>query len=402
MNTKQENKLSMYETVLELFSNNPAIVALILAFSNAATTFTNKVALLQAQVALQTAIITGVAAAKKTRKTALIDQMLFIIGALRAYAKATGDDELFNFVNYKRYKLEAQADTVLTQLANSIKDKANLHLAALADYGITAVVMAAYQTAITNYALFVPKPRTARVSKKTVTKNIKDLIKQIDELLLDELDALAIQFKVANADFYNNYLSSRIIIDLGSTTAKVRGTVKNAEDVPLVGATFFITLTGQTQKVGETLAVTGGKYGIANLLPNDYDLYWERVGYIQKVETNLHIPAGKEFTRHVVLQHISPFTGTVNSGQILNVLGPLNPEWAVGVTFKIRNTTTGPAIGGLTFYPATNPGDAPNGQGSTLLPGQEETHTLTAADFKAFLNIQNQGPNPQTYEITIL
>ena len=48
MNTKQENKLSMYETVLELFSNNPAIVALILAFSNAAKTFTNKVSLLQA------------------------------------------------------------------------------------------------------------------------------------------------------------------------------------------------------------------------------------------------------------------------------------------------------------------------------------------------------------------
>lgn len=402
MTTKQENKLSMYETVLELFSNNPAIVALILAFANAATSFTNKVSLLQAQVALQTAIITGVAAAKKTRKTALIDQMLFIIGALRAFAKATADDELFNFVNYKRYKLNAQADTVLTQLANSIRDKANLHLGPLADYGITPGVMAAYQTAINDYALFVPKPRTARVSKKTVTKNIKDLIKEIDELLDDELDALAFQFKTTQADFYNNYLSSRIIIDLGSTTAKVRGTIKNAEDVPLVGAKFYITLTGQNQKVAEASAVTGGKYGIANLLPNDYDLYWERVGYIQKVETNLHIPAGKEFTRHAVLQHIAPFPGSVNGGQILNVFGPSNPEWAVGTTFKIKNTTTGPAIGGLNFYPANNPDDAPNGQGSTLLPGQEETHTLTAADFKAFLNIQNPGPNPQTYEITIL
>lgn len=318
MTNNQENKLSMFETVLELFNNNPAIVALILAFANAATTFTNKIGLLQQQVALQTAIITGVAKAKRTRKTTLIDQMLVVIGALRAYAKETNDDELFNFVNYKRYKLNKQADTVLAQLAINIKDKANSLIASLSDYGITPALMGTFNLAISDYALFVPKPRSARVNKKTVTKNIKDIIKEIDGILLDELDALAIQFKTTQADFYNDYLSARMVIDLG--------------------------------------------------------------------------------------HHFKPLVvkGSVNSGQVFNVFSTDNSEWKPGVKITIKNTTSGPGVNSMYFYTANNLGDGYSGQGSLLTSGQEETHTLTAAEFKPFLNIQNQSPNSGTFEVVIL
>ena len=96
------------------------------------------------------------------------------------------------------------------------------------------------------------------------------------------------------------------------------------------------------------------------------------------------------------------FEGPVNSGQVINVLNATVSQYIAGVTLRIKNTTTGPAIGGLFFYAANNAGDGWGGMGHQLNPGQEITFTLTAAEFKAFYNVQNQGPNLQNYEIEII
>ncbi len=92
-------------------------------------------------------------------------------------------------------------------------------------------------------------------------------------------------------------------------------------------------------------------------------------------------------------------TGTVDPGQILNIINTTNPRWFAGITIKIRNTGTVT----MHFYLA-NSADAPYPvTGATLLlPGEESTLTITAAEFKPFLNIQNPGPNQGTWEVTIL
>lgn len=124
-------------------------------------------------------------------------------------------------------------------------------------------------------------------------------------------------------------------------------------------------------------------------------------GYQPIIETNLHIPAGKEFTRNKVLQHLV-ITGSINSGQVLNILGPSDLVWRAGVTLKIKNTTLGSSTNGFHFYGAINPGDGWNGQGQPILPGQENTHTVTAGEFIACMNAYNQDSGTQTFEITFL
>ncbi len=96
------------------------------------------------------------------------------------------------------------------------------------------------------------------------------------------------------------------------------------------------------------------------------------------------------------------FDGSANGNTIVNVLGSDVLQYVPGVTLRIKNTTTGPAIGGLFFYAADNATDGWNGLGQQLNPGQEATITLTAAQFRAFFNVQNQGPNLQTYEVEII
>jgi hypothetical protein len=96
------------------------------------------------------------------------------------------------------------------------------------------------------------------------------------------------------------------------------------------------------------------------------------------------------------------FIGSVGASQVINVLNPSVIQYITGVTLRIKNTTTGPAIGGLYFYAADNATDGWTGLGQLLNPGEEATITLTAAQFRAFFNVQNQGPNLQTYEVEII
>lgn len=96
------------------------------------------------------------------------------------------------------------------------------------------------------------------------------------------------------------------------------------------------------------------------------------------------------------------FIGTISGNTEVNVLDTTNPLYIPGVQLRIKNTTTGPAIGGLFFYSAMNPGDGWSGLGQNLNPGQEAIITLNAADYRPYFNVQNQGPNEQSWEIEIL
>ncbi len=69
---------------------------------------------------------------------------------------------------------------------------------------------------------------------------------------------------------------------------------------------------------------------------------------------------------------------------------------------RLKNTTTTPAVGGLYYYGAMSAIDGWSGLGVSLNPGQETTFVLDAMNFRPFFNIQNQGPNDQTYEVEIL
>jgi len=96
------------------------------------------------------------------------------------------------------------------------------------------------------------------------------------------------------------------------------------------------------------------------------------------------------------------FAGPVGSGQVINVLNPLVSQYIPGVTLRIKNTSTDPGVGQLFFYTAMTPTDGWTGIGQALSPGQEMTITISAAEFRAYFNVQNQSPNPQSFEVEII
>jgi hypothetical protein len=101
--------------------------------------------------------------------------------------------------------------------------------------------------------------------------------------------------------YWKGYRLNREVIDLGSTTVKIRGDFKTVLDVPIPGAKFSVFETGTTTLVKEVFADASGKYSAAGLAAGDYDLKWEMTGYVTQTETNVHLGAGKELNRKIVL-----------------------------------------------------------------------------------------------------
>jgi hypothetical protein len=101
-------------------------------------------------------------------------------------------------------------------------------------------------------------------------------------------------------------------------------------------------------------------------------------------------------------------TGDVNGGTVDNIYDATEEEYVPGVKMLIKNTTpigsSASDIVTLGFYPAHNPGDGFPGGGSTvqLTNEQEAELIVTAADFKAFFNVQNFSMQAGSWEIRIL
>ena len=396
MTTRQENKLSMYLATKKCLNDNNAVWAAFAGIASVVTLFFSKITLIQNTENRQQKSSKGASTSKKEKKAALIEMLMVVIGGIKSYAKDVNDEELFSSVDFSQSELEKLGDSLLVDRANLIIGIANANAGNILDKGITAVVLGDLQTLITEYENAVSGPRTVISDKKTATAQLAVLFDQTDELLKDNIDGLILQFKIPNNDFFRNYFNNRIILDLGTQHTRLGGTITDSEGNPLEGVT--VTAVGADL---EEVSDGEGIYLFKPFIPGDFTITVEKPGFVTQTFADVHVSPGQHIALDVVLQR-EVMTVTINGMQVLNIFGPSVPRWEVGASVKIKNITQGPSIGGGHFYPANTDSEGWNGSGTPILPGQEVIHTITAAEFKAFMNGYVPGPNAQVFEITIL
>jgi hypothetical protein len=108
--------------------------------------------------------------------------------------------------------------------------------------------------------------------------------------------------KVSKRNFWNGYFQAREIIDLGTTTTKVRGDVRDVNDMPLVNVAFTIFETGTNKVVAKVMTNKKGRYNAAKLPAVNFDFRWELEGYETVSESNVHIRAGRVRQKKVVME----------------------------------------------------------------------------------------------------
>lgn len=396
MNSRQENKLSMYLGEKKILTDYNATWVAIPGFATVVSTFFSKITLIQTTENRQQRTTKGVSTDKKNKKLELIDKMLVVAGGIMSFANDTDDNELFELVNFTKSELEHIGDTLLLDRANLVLTAGNTHAADILPKGITAVILGDLQTLITEYETLVVAPRDLIVDKKTATEQLVVLFSDTDDLLKNNLDRLMMQFKATNDDFFRKYFNGREIIDLGTQHTRLGGVITDSEGNPLEGVTV-VAVGADLEEESDA----EGIYLFKPFIPGDFTITVAKTGFVTQTFEDVHVSPGQHLVLDVVLQR-EVLIVTINGMEVKNIFGPSEPRWVVGVTVKIKNITVGPVIGGGHFYPADSDTEGWNGSGTPILPGDEVIHTVTAAEFKAFMNGFVQGPNAQVFEITIL
>lgn len=297
MDGRQESKLNMYDAVITFCNDNAAIVATVPAFQTAVTSFQNIVLDLRTAAQNEIQAISGITVDKAEQKKELIGQAVDIGGAVFAYASSTDNFILKDKVRVNPSDLSRLKDELLAPACTNILNAAADNAAALIPFGVTAAKITAFETAINNYISAVPAPRNAVSNRVSVAGTIKQLFKDGDELLKEQLDKLAIQFKTTEPAFYNAYKSNRVILDAAVSSTQVAGTVADSVSRdPIFGATI--------QYAGLSLNTTSaldGSYVAKNPDTGIYSLIFTKSGYQDLTVPNIEVKLGQSTTLNVEL-----------------------------------------------------------------------------------------------------
>ncbi len=216
MNKRDEAKVSMYKSVEAHCTANQTIIATSVAFLASFNVFIAKLASLFTNQSAAQKQTKGVAIDKEALKAALIQAAYDIASVVFAYASKSKNETLKQSVNFSITDLDRLKDELIVPVCNNIKKAANDNIIALADYGVTAATLTALQTNLDNYAGSTAKPRLAKTQKTTDNKNVKAVMKEIDEILKNEMDKTVVIFRAANPTFVTKYTEVRKIVDPGT------------------------------------------------------------------------------------------------------------------------------------------------------------------------------------------
>jgi hypothetical protein len=214
MTDRQENKRSMYLAVRAVTDTfEPAWLGLP-AFVQIYTRYKTELEDLAVMAEAQERATTGVTGDKQQAKEQAITLAIKVGSATFAYASVTENLTLQGLVNYTKSALDKSRDTVLIDKLKVIYEAGNDNVANLADYGITAADITAFETAITSYTEQVQNPRTAIAEGAAATDRLAEIFDTIDGILKKQMDKLMEVLKASDDEFYVKYRKARIIVDL--------------------------------------------------------------------------------------------------------------------------------------------------------------------------------------------
>ena len=289
MNKINESRLYMYEAVIAYCNNNAATTALVPAFQTALTAFETVVGQINDTMQMEANNITGFTSEKLQLKTSLSDQAANLSAALFAFASATNNIQLKEQFSFSYSDIKRLSDEMLAPTCANIRDALNANITALAAYGVTAANVTDLQTAITNYKVKIVSPRNALNQRSAYSIALNNFFVQANEILKDQLDKMALQFKTSAVGFYVAYRNNRALVGPGTSATRISGTVTNSvTHTPLPGATVHV--------IGQSLtAVTNenGFFVLKSVSPGSRSIKIAIAGYGEKQEDDLIVKIGK-------------------------------------------------------------------------------------------------------------
>ncbi|MBK5285631.1 MAG: hypothetical protein JJE25_09510, partial [Bacteroidia bacterium] len=246
MDNQDTNHVNMIRTTHDFCKANPAPTAGIAAFAPLVATVHNKLTLIDGLDIIAMGSTTGVTLDTNLLRSTMSDIAYKCAAATFAYAASVNNNTLMAQVKQRRSEFDSFKKEEVDDICQGIHDVAHNNIALVSPFGITPIDVTDLQTAIDLYIASIQGPRQARITIGNAKSQIKEIIKDtIQNIIKNQMDRMVDTLKLSNKIFYDKYYLAREIIDLGSTTTKIRGTIKDNEGNPLPNAIVSLFLTGE-------------------------------------------------------------------------------------------------------------------------------------------------------------
>jgi hypothetical protein len=303
MTDAQENKCNSFEatdytlnheTIKPIWISHPQFSALVTELSALVADISNL-------HALQIQDNTGITITKSDVRKQLIDAMLTVIHAVTAHAIYNNDNQLQTSVSFTISDLFKLRDNTLADTALAIYNIAWPIRVVLAAQLITEADITLVNTLQQQYRALIPEPRFALGLTKSATKDIRDKMALVDDLLNNKMDLTIKVFQRTHPGFIDQYFSAREIVNLGvrhgRKSATVFGTVCIAgTQIPLVGVT--ITQPGTVRKVATD---SRGRYKLRYQKSQMITLLFHLEGYTDQTVGPLPLELGQKLQKDIYL-----------------------------------------------------------------------------------------------------
>jgi hypothetical protein len=215
MNLVYNNYYQMLLSVKKFLGDNSSVIAEKPAFNRAVNRLNEKIASIRALDEKRGERGSGITGTKSQIKETLMESILKIAGAIKAYASENNKPDLVKKGKISKSGLVRLRELDLCQRAETIHDLARLNSAALAEYGINSADLNALIDLNNTFSDLIGEVGKKQGERAGETKNLDALFDEVKVILEDQVDGLAATLKKDNPSFYNQYKSVRVISDRG-------------------------------------------------------------------------------------------------------------------------------------------------------------------------------------------
>lgn len=216
MRNTDQRKLAMYKTVQGIVSANAPEWEGIPRFVSLYAEFNAKVEALENKGAQQMNALSGVSDSISQLRITTAEKTAIIAGALLILARETNNPILRVKSRVKMADLKYGSRFSCMIVINTILDLADENAIALVEYGVDSEMIQELHQLRDQLIHGFNLPRLAIIERKSNTKTLGLIVKEIDLLLKEGLDAFMRQFKKSNPHFFNSYFSARLVLIYGT------------------------------------------------------------------------------------------------------------------------------------------------------------------------------------------
>ena len=134
-------------------------------------------------------------------------------GIVLSYAYANNRSDLVKKVELLAKGFSKKRETEIEPNVNAFLEIARELQPQLADYNLTEEMIVDVEETCREFAAMVGAPRSMVVQSSSANKQLDKLVKETRDLLIQQLDNLMLRFKTSDAEFFNSYIQSRIIVE---------------------------------------------------------------------------------------------------------------------------------------------------------------------------------------------